>query len=277
MNITQAIEKGRLCLSESDSPVTDSRYMLCYVLACTTTYLHTWPEKKLSEQQGTDYEALLFKRKKGMPVAYLIGQQGFWSLELDVNAKTLIPRPDTEILVAMALEKIQLGMVVADLGTGSGAIALALASEKKDVQFLAMDRSQAALKVAQANAKKHKITNIMFWQGDWLSSIAKNTLDMIVSNPPYIASNDPHLKRGDLRFEPSIALVSGQDGLKDIRLIIKQARLALKSKSWLLIEHGYGQANEVNMLFQQAGFEQVQCAKDYGDNERVTLGQQPLQ
>jgi release factor glutamine methyltransferase len=158
MNITQAIEKGRQCLSESDSPVTDSQYMLCYVLACKITYLHTWPEKNLSEQQGTDYEALLFKRKKGMPVAYLIGQQGFWSLELDVNAKTLIPRPDTEILVAMALEKIQLGMVVADLGTGSGAIALALASEKKDVQFLAMDRSQAALKVAQANAKKHKIT-----------------------------------------------------------------------------------------------------------------------
>ena len=176
----------------------------------------------------------------------------------------------------MALEKIQLGMVVADLGTGSGAIGLALASENKGVQFLAMDRSQAALKVAQANAKKHKITNIMFWQGDWLSSIAKNTLDMIVSNPPYIASNDPHLKRGDLRFEPSIALVSGQDGLKDIRLIVKQARLVLKSKSWLLIEHGYEQANEVNMLFQQAGFEQVQCAKDYGDNERVTLGQQPL-
>lgn len=276
MNITQAIEKGRLCLSASDSPGSDSQYILCYVLDCTVTYLHTWPEKKLSEQQNIDYEALLLKRKIGVPVAHLIGQQSFWSLELDVNAKTLIPRPDTEILVTMALEKIQLGMVVADLGTGSGAIALALASEKKGVHFMAMDRSLGALKVAQANAKKCKITNITFWQGDWLSSIANNKLDMIVSNPPYIASNDPHLKRGDLRFEPSSALVSGQDGLKDIRLIVKQARLALKSKSWLLIEHGYEQASKVNMLFQQAGFEQVQCAKDYGDNDRVTLGQQPL-
>ena len=276
MNITQAIEKGRLCLSESDSSGADSQYILCHVLACTITYLHTWPDKNLSAQQNIDYEALLLKRKTGMPVAYLIGQQSFWSLELDVNAETLIPRPDTEILVAMALEKIQLGMVVADLGTGSGAIALALASEKKGVHFMAMDRSLGALKVAQANAKKCKIMNITFWQGDWLSSIAKNTLDIIVSNPPYIASNDPHLKRGDLRFEPSSALVSGQDGLEDIRLIVKQARLALKSKSWLLIEHGYEQASEVNMLFQQAGFEQVQCAKDYGDNDRVTLGQQPL-
>jgi release factor glutamine methyltransferase len=276
MNITQAIKKGRACLSGSDSPESDSQYLLCHVLACTSTYLHTWPEKSLSEQQQTDYTALLEQRGKGRPVAHLTGQRGFWSLDLNVNADTLIPRPDTEILVSLALEKIQSGMVVADLGTGSGAIALALASERANLHVLAMERSVGALKVAQRNATQCKITNIAFWRGDWLSAIADNTLDMIVSNPPYIACNDPHLKQGDVRFEPLTALVSGQDGLDDIREIVEQARRCLKPKSWLLIEHGFEQAQAVAMLFKQAKFEQVQNAKDYGGNDRVTLGQQPL-
>ena len=276
MNITQAINKGRTCLSGSDSPEGDSQYLLCHVLACTSTYLHTWPEKGLSEQQQADYLTLLEQRVKGRPVAHLIGQRGFWSLDLTVNADTLIPRPDTELLVTLALEKIQPDMLVADLGTGSGAIALAIASERVDLHVLAMERSIGALKVAQGNAVQCKIENIAFWRGDWLSAIADNTLDMIVSNPPYITSNDPHLTQGDVRFEPLTALVSGQDGLDDIRQIVEQARRCLKPKSWLLIEHGFDQAEAVSTLFKQANFEQVVSAKDYGGNDRVTLGQQPL-
>jgi release factor glutamine methyltransferase len=276
MNITQAINKGRQYLSGTESPKSDSQYLLCHVLACTSTYLHTWPEKGLSEQQQADYIMLLEQRGQGRPVAHLTGQRGFWSLDLTVNADTLIPRPDTELLVSLALEKTQSGMVIADLGTGSGAIALALASERADLHVLAMERSVGALKVAQGNAAQCKIKNIAFWRGDWLSAIADNTLDMIVSNPPYIACDDPHLTQGDVRFEPLTALVSGQDGLDDIGEIIEQARRCLKPKSWLLIEHGFEQAQAVATLFKQANFEQVQSAKDYGGNDRVTLGQQPL-
>jgi len=276
MNIVEAIEKGRAYLSESESPERDSQYLLCHVLACSSTYLHTWPDKSLSEQQQADYTILLAQRAEGRPVAHLTGQRGFWSLDLNVNADTLIPRPDTETLVAAALEKIQPDMTIADLGTGSGAIALALASERSDIQVLAMDKSRGALKMAQRNAKQCQINNVSFWQGNWLFAITDHSLDMIVSNPPYIAHTDPHLHQGDVRFEPLTALVSGQEGLADIRQIIEQATRCLKSKAWLFIEHGYAQAGAVAQLFGQARFEQVSCVKDFGGNDRVTMGQLPL-
>jgi len=276
MNIIEALEHGSQCLTESESPDIDSQYLLCHVLACTTTHLLTWPDTSLTPQQQENYMALLEQRHQGRPIAHLTGQRGFWTLDLNVNVDTLIPRPDTEIIVSMALEKIQANMIIADLGTGSGAIALALASERPDIQLLAMDYASGALKVAQDNAKQSQISNVVFWQGDWLTAIADKTLDMIVSNPPYIAQNDPHLKQGDVRFEPLTALVSGQDGLMDIRIIIEQARRCLKPKGWLFIEHGYEQAHLVASIFRQATFEHVSSVKDYGGNDRITMGQLPL-
>jgi len=276
MKIMEALEQGTKWLSESESPDIDSQYLLCHVLACNTTHLLTWPDKPLTKQQQVDYTALLEQRQHGRPVAHLIGQRGFWSLDLQVNADTLIPRPDTEIIVSEALDKIQPKMVIADLGTGSGAIALALASERPDIDVLAMDYANGALSVAQQNAKHCQINNIAFWRGDWLSAIADNSFDMIVSNPPYIAETDPHLTHGDVRFEPMAALVSGQEGLDDIRVIIEQAKRCLKPGCWLFIEHGYEQAQAVATLFRQMTFEQVSSVKDYGGNDRITMGQLPL-
>ena len=184
----------------------------------------------------------------------------------------MIPRPDTELLVNLALEKLQPNMRVADLGTGSGAIALSLASEQTQVQVFAMDYSLAALQVARDNAQKNKLNNVQFWQGSWLDAVADNSFDLIVSNPPYIEQDDPHLKQGDLRFEPLSALASGDDGLDDIRLIIEQAKTTLKSNCYLIIEHGFDQAKKVQTLLQQAGFDDINSHQDFGANDRVTMG-----
>ncbi len=276
MKIREALAQGTRRLSESESPYIDSQYLLCYVLACNTTHLLAWPEKALTTQQQADYTNLLEQRRQGHPIAHLTGQRGFWSLDIQVNADTLIPRPDTEIIVSAALDKIQPQMTIADLGTGSGAIGLALASERADIHVVAMDYAGGALMMACQNAKHCHISNIAFWQGDWLAAIADNTLDMIVSNPPYIAESDPHLQQGDVRFEPRTALISGQDGLADIREIIEQAKRCLKPNCWLFIEHGYEQAQAVATLFRQATFEHVSGVKDYGGNDRITMGQLPL-
>lgn len=276
MKIEQALATGQQLLSNSDSPAIDSQALLCHLLQCNTAYLHTWPDKALSSNQQHTYLDYLQQRLKGKPVAYIIEQRGFWSLDLKVSPDTLIPRPDTECLVAAALDKIKPNMVIADLGTGTGAIALALASERPDIKLIASDYSISALAIAKLNRVQCQLENVTFWQGNWLSAVRDNSVDMIVSNPPYIASNDPHLQQGDVRHEPLSALTSGHDGLNDIRLIIEQAKPCLKSKSWLMIEHGYQQASAVKQLFRQSGFEQIETIRDIGDNERITIGQQPL-
>jgi release factor glutamine methyltransferase len=175
-----------------------------------------------------------------------------------------------------ALTKMTKGMLVADLGTGTGAIALSLASEYPDSFFVASDYSAQALKIAQSNAKSNHIYNVLFWRGDWLTAVKAGSLDMIVTNPPYIEQGDPHLKQGDVIFEPIQALASGVDGLDDIRKIIIQSTMALKPRGWLMIEHGYRQADPVKLLFEQAGFEEVECYQDFGGNDRVTAGQLAL-
>lgn len=276
MNIAQALETACHALSDSESPDIDSQVLLCHILQCASSYLHTWPDKELSTEQSKQFEALIKQRQQGKPVAHLTGQRGFWSLDLKVTRDTLIPRPDTELLVSLALEKLSPNMTIADLGTGTGAIALSLASEQPSISVLATDASPRALNVAKYNAWNNQLTNVHFWQGSWLSAIADNSLDMVVSNPPYIEADDVHLTQGDVRFEPITALASGKDGLDDIRLIIKQAQHCLKPNGWLLIEHGFHQMKNVMNLFSDAGFTTISSHKDFGGNDRVVMGQHPV-
>ena len=276
MNIEQALTQSNVDLINSDSPEVDSQVLLCHVLECASSYLHTWPDKELNQQQRQQFENLIAQRKQGKPVAHLTGQRGFWSLDLKVTADTLIPRPDTECLVSLALEKLKPNMRIADLGTGTGAIGLSLAHEDSSITVFATDASWRALEVAQYNALSNQLNNVHLWQGSWLDAVRDESLDMVVSNPPYIEAEDEHLSQGDVRFEPMTALASGLDGLDDIREIIVQAKRCLKPASWLFIEHGYHQTQQVMALFSAAGFVQVSSQKDYGDNDRVVMGQQPL-
>jgi len=276
MNIAQALQYGCATLKNSESPDIDSQVLLCDILSCASSYLHTWPDKELTNAQQEQFENLIEQRQQGRPVAHLTGQRGFWSLDLKVTTDTLIPRPDTELLVSLALEKLKPKMSVVDLGTGSGAIGLSLAHEEPSISVFASDASWGALEVAKYNAVKHQLNNVQFWNGAWLDAIADHSLDMVVSNPPYIEADDEHLFEGDVRFEPMTALASGSDGLDDIRQIIVQAKRCLKPSSWLFIEHGHHQAQQVMALFSEAGFTNTTSHKDYGDNDRVVMGQQPL-
>lgn len=276
MNIAEALKYGRDELVVSESPEIDSQVLLCYVLSRTTAYLHSWQDKALTPDQHDEFQSLVDQRKKGHPVAHLTGERGFWSLDLKVTNDTLIPRPDTELLVALALEKMGENLQVVDLGTGSGAIALSLATEKPNSTFFAMDYSFPALLVAQTNALNNYLNNVFFWQGSWLEAIADKSLDMVISNPPYIEEDDQHLLEGDVRFEPMSALTSGVDGLDDIRIIIEQATRCLKPLGWLMVEHGYHQAQQVMELFTLAGFTAVTSKQDFGGNDRVVMGQLPV-
>ncbi len=272
MNISQAVVHGCNVLAQSESPDRDSQILLCNILSCTTVYLHSRSDQLLTEQQRTRFEQLLQQRQQGQPIAHLTGRSGFWTLDLHITPDTLIPRPDTELLVELALSKIKPTMLVADLGTGSGAIALSLAQEQPLAQFVAMDYSRSALTIAKKNAVIHQLNNVLFWQGQWLDAIADRSLDIVVSNPPYIQVDDPHLSQGDVRFEPLTALTSGVDGLDDIRKIVLQAQRCLTNTGWLLVEHGYDQAQRVKDLFQKAGFINITSHKDLGDNDRVVMG-----
>lgn len=276
MNLREALAYGRTVLTDTDSPDLDTEILLCHVLKSQPVLLHAWPEKQLDEQQQIQFEQLIAKRQRGYPVAHLTGRRGFWTLDLAVNEHTLIPRPDTELLVDSALALIKPGMTVADIGTGSGAIALALASENQHIRVVATDYSSQALIVAKMNATQHHLPHVSFIQADWLTPFKARSFDLIVSNPPYIEQADPHLSQGDLRFEPMTALAAGVDGLDDIRKIVEQARYSLKPGGWLLLEHGYNQALSVRTLLQQKNYQQVQSYQDYGGNDRVTIAQLAL-
>ncbi|PLA73873.1 peptide chain release factor N(5)-glutamine methyltransferase [Hydrogenovibrio sp. SC-1] len=278
MRIDQALvhAKSKLSTSQSDTIALDAELLLGFVLNKSRTYLYTWPETLLTEAQHTQYEQLLAQRLAGKPIAYLTGERAFFGLDLYVSEATLIPRPDTEILVETALEKMAIkndqAWSFCDLGTGSGAIACALKHQQPNCDATAIDFSQAALEVAQKNAQRHQLC-ISFKQGDWFQPVIDQSFDLIVSNPPYIESEDPHLNQGDVRFEPETALVSGSDGLEDIRKLIFQAPMHLKANGWLILEHGYQQAKPVQALFQQAGFRHIETRQDYGHRPRITLGQ----
>ena len=275
MTIQQALQWARLQLVASQTLRQDIESLLCHVLQCAPSRLISYPEQQLTSPEQQNFVSLVEQRRQGTPIAHLTGSRGFWSLDIEVNQHTLIPRPDTELLVSLALEKIQPGMCIADLGTGSGAIALAIKSECHDIWLLATDYSQPALLQAKQNAVKNHL-DIHFVRGQWLDAIQPEALDIIISNPPYIRSDDPHLTNGDLRFEPLTALASGADGLNDIRQLVHQASRVIKSNGWLMIEHGYDQSQAVQALFQQAGFSEIQAFQDYGQQDRVVIGKRSV-
>src|SRR5690554_4502985 len=265
--------KQQLEQSGSDSARLDAEILLGYALDKNRTWLYTHSDYALSDVEFESLNGLLEKRIAGQPIAHLVGERDFWSLTLEVNVSTLIPRPDTETLVEWALELPLLANArVLDLGTGTGAIALALASEQPSWQVLGVDKSPAAVELALKNSHKHKLTRVEFKTSDWVSRIEGN-FDLIVSNPPYIDSQDPHLSQGDVRFEPPSALVAEQQGLADIIHIIDQAPQYLRDQAWLLIEHGYQQAKQVRQLLTAKGFQQVQTRSDLGGQPRISGGQ----
>lgn len=252
----------------------DAECLLAHAIGRDRSWLYAHADDDVAAESVLAFTALCARRNQGEPVAYLIGRQGFWTLDLAVSPATLVPRPETELLVELALARIAMDAPawLADLGTGSGAIALALASERPRARVVATDASAEALAVARGNAGAHRIGNIEFRQGDWLAPLDGQRFDVIASNPPYLALGDPHLERGDLRFEPSLALASGGDGLDAIRTIIAGAPAHLRPGGWLLLEHGWEQGTPVRALLRAAGFSQVASMRDLEARERVSLG-----
>lgn len=261
--------------SGSDSPSLDAAVLLCHALDKPRSFLLTWPDKILSSSELTAFQVLLGRRLVGEPVAYIVGEREFWSLPLKVSPSTLIPRPDTERLVEIALDKASNHQGdILDLGTGTGAIALALASELPKRQVWGVDLKPEAQQLAQSNADALNISNTHFMAGSWLDPIPTGTeFALIVSNPPYIGKEDPHLTQGDVRFEPLSALVAEEKGLADIKHIATKARDYLAEQGWLMFEHGFEQGEAVRELLISLGYDQVATYKDYGDNDRVTIGQ----
>ena len=274
--VSQLLKMADQLQATSDTPQLDCEILLCHVLEVDRTWLRTWPDKQVSSDQQQAFEILLQQREQGVPIAYLVGTWGFWTLDLKVSEKTLIPRPETELLVEIALS-LQLPdcSSVLDLGTGTGAIALALASERQNWDLIAVDDQPAAVTTAKQNCQRHSLSNVNFLQSNWFSAVAANrsAFDLIVSNPPYIGRDNAHLQQGDVRFEPSSALVSGVDGLDDLKLIVTQSPDYLVTGGWLLVEHGYDQGSAVRNLFVSAGFSNVTTRRDYNHLDRVTLGQ----
>jgi len=255
----------------------EAELLLLHVLGRERGWLFAHATDLLDPAPAEAFSALLQRRIAGEPVAYLLGRRGFWTLDLAVSPATLIPRPETERLVELALERLPEGVPlrIADLGTGSGAVALALASERPLAQIVATDMSGDAIAVAAGNARQHGLANVAFRQGSWHAPLADERFDLIASNPPYIASDDPHLAQGDLRFEPATALASGHDGLDDIRLIIAGAPAHLQPGGWLLVEHGWDQGEAIRALLEGAGFVEVETALDLEQRDRVSLGRWP--
>ncbi|NWA05236.1 peptide chain release factor N(5)-glutamine methyltransferase [Pseudomonas gingeri] len=258
-----------------DSPTArlDAELLLAAALGKSRSYLHTWPEKIVSSEAALAFSGFLQRRRGGEPVAYILGQQGFWKLDLEVAPHTLIPRPDTELLVEAALELLPAtpGKVL-DLGTGSGAIALALASERPAWRVTAVDRVLEAVALAERNRQRLGLDNATVLSSHWFGALEGQRFDLIISNPPYIASADPHLAQGDVRFEPASALVAGADGLDDLRLIIAQAPTYMEHDGWLMLEHGYDQADAVRELLSAQGFSEVHSRTDLGGHQRISLG-----
>jgi release factor glutamine methyltransferase len=276
----RSIKNGLLqaiaCLkAQSSSARLDAEILLSHVLFKTRTYLYTYPDANLTQAQWQTYQRLICQRSQGVPIAYLTGMREFWSLPLKICEDTLIPRPETELLVELTLtllaDKPQAQIL--DLGTGCGAIALAVASEHPDWQITACDFSQAALQTAEENAARLGLTNVHFCHSNWFEKIAaQQYFDAIVANPPYIAVNDPHLSEGDLRFEPHLALVSGEDGLTAIKHIIKHSITRLEPGGLLLLEHGFNQRSAVMSMLNEHGYMQTQCWQDWQGSDRVSGG-----
>ncbi len=260
-------------LAASESPRRDAEILLGFVTGRARTFILAFGETALLPAEQAQLEALLARRQRGEPVAHLVGIREFWSLPLFVSPATLIPRPDTECLVEQALARLPASpCAILDLGTGTGAIALALASERPDCHVTAVDLMPDAVALARRNAEQLGIANVTLLQSHWFSALGNQRFATIVSNPPYIDEQDPHLAEGDVRFEPRSALVAAEQGLADLAWIIDQARAFLLPDGWLLLEHGWQQGEQVRALFAKNGYRDVETMRDYGGNERLTAG-----
>ncbi|MCW8831194.1 MAG: peptide chain release factor N(5)-glutamine methyltransferase [Gammaproteobacteria bacterium] len=274
-SIAQAIRDATHKLAEtSDSARLDAEVLLCHALDCSATHLLAWPEKILDAEQAQIFNRLIEQRQSGTPVAYLTGKREFWSLDFNVTPATLIPRPETETLVEFILDKFpdKKKLSLIDLGTGSGAIVIAIASERPNWKITSTDISAEALGIARENAITHQIKNISFIESNWFDQIETQYFDLVISNPPYIAEQDRHLSQGDVRFEPRSALISGETGMDDIKHIISQSGKYLKRDGWLALEHGYDQKQQVFECFNQH-FQNITQLTDLSGHVRVTAGQ----
>ncbi len=279
ININKAIKLAETELitvgTDKNTANIEASVLLSYILVKPKSYLLTWPEQEISTGQFAMYNTLIEKRKAGEPIAYIIGQKEFFSLLFNVDSNTLIPRPETELLVEIVLEKFKAQsnsvLNLLDLGTGSGAIAVALAKTRSAWQITAIDKSEQALSMAKRNAKYHLAENINFVLSNWMDNLDENQkFDCIVANPPYIAENDPHLEQGDLRFEPKMALVAENNGLADIEYILKQGVNFLKPNGIILIEHGYQQLPAIKAIVESLdGYSEFNSIIDYAGLPRV--------
>ncbi len=268
--------KSAVALLNNKEAALEAQLLLQHVLQVNRAWLITHDNDSLTTNQQVVFQALLERRLSGEPLAYILGKRQFYGLDLIVTPDTLIPRPDTETLVEAALEKILVNKScnILDLGTGTGAIALAISHIRPHSNVVAVDFSKSALKIAQQNAENLSITNVSFTHSNWFSALKDQKFDVIVSNPPYIETNDPHLAA--LNFEPISALTSGADGLDDIRRIAQSAMIYLKPQGWLMLEHGYNQAEKVQDLLAENGLTDIKTIQDLGGNDRVTIGKNPL-
>ena len=274
--ISAALLQAEQLRNTSNSWRLDTELLLAAALECQREYLYTWPEQLLSTSQSREFYQALERRKQGEPIAYIIGRKSFWDIELTVTPDVLIPRPETELIVATALElfaDVDSNVCIADLGTGSGAIALALAHHCPRWQITATDLCAAALAVAQHNASQIGVDNIAFQLTSWCQDLTPAHYDLIVSNPPYVEANDEHLAQGDVRFEPRRALVASDAGLNAIQQIASGSSALLKKQGWLLLEHGYNQAAAVADILHLSGFDNISCRRDLAGIERMTMAQ----
>ncbi len=277
MRIDALTSSASACMTSlaevSPTPRLDLELLLCHTLKKPRSFLFSHPEYQLTETEQQQFNALLEKRKAGHPIAYLTGSREFWDLELLVEPSTLIPRPDTETLVEQALALCDhKPRKVLDLGTGTGAIALALANERPGWAVYGCDRVPEAVTLATRNAAHNRLERVTFLESHWFDALPDQTFDLIVSNPPYIVEDDPHLTQGDVRFEPASALTSGPDGLDDIRHIAHHAPEHLSDDGWLLVEHGYDQGEQVREIFTGNSFIDVSTVKDLAGHDRITQG-----
>jgi release factor glutamine methyltransferase len=276
LNLKEVLVKAASTLETvSEVAVLEAEVLLAFVLGKERSYLRAWSERILTDTEYLTFQALLNQRFEGQPIAYLTGTREFWSREFQVNQNVLIPRADTELLIELCLPLIARcqNCKLLDLGTGSGIIGITLAAECPQARVIASDFSQPALQIAQKNAILYKLCNIEFQQSDWFADLEPDAFDLIISNPPYIAENDPYLQQGDLRFEPQSALVSANKGLHAIETIAKSAKNYLKQNGYLLIEHGCDQHNAVQAIFQAYAYKNIDTHPDLAKHPRVTSGQ----